>query len=103
MTKVLNTINNMGVSVNKSTGFHCHVDGKYFQFKNVKSLISNFVLLESAFDTCIPTGRRGIRCSMSKSDQVPFGKMTRKQRYERMHSTYDLPNLVSICSPGISS
>lgn len=96
---VLKILKKLGVSTNKSTGFHIHVDGNFFSFEELKKVVSNFCQVESALDLCVPHNRRGIRNRYAKSNREAFGIMTSKQRYKRVHFAKTRNDLINICNP----
>ena len=57
--KVCKILNDMGVKVNKSCGFHVHHDVQGWGIKEFRNLFKRFIKFEAALDSVQPSSRRG--------------------------------------------
>jgi hypothetical protein len=55
--------------VNKSTGFHVHVDATNFSLEELKKISQQYVKFEKAFDLLVPPSRRGDTNELIQSNQ----------------------------------
>jgi len=56
--KVCSALSRVGAKVNKSCGFHVHIDASTFTLDNWKNIYKNYILLEDVIDSFMPISRR---------------------------------------------
>lgn len=55
---VCDVLTRLGAKVNKSCGFHVHIDAKNLSINDWKNLYKNYITLESEIDSIMPVSRR---------------------------------------------
>lgn len=65
--KVCDVLTRVGAKVNKSCGFHVHIDAKNLSMNDWKNLYKNYITLETEIDSIMPTSRRANNNQYCKS------------------------------------
>ena len=55
---ILNRLNSIGATVNKTCGFHCHIDAKDLSIKDVKKIMITYLIYEEVIAFMHPYSRR---------------------------------------------
>jgi len=80
---VAKAIQAAGCKVDKSCGFHCHVDANDFDAKQLANVAINYLWFETFFDHIMPASRRGSEGYYVQSNRAHFAGYgaTPAQRY----------------------
>ena len=106
---MLESIRRIGIEINSSCGFHVHIDaekGPLSTLSGLKRLVNSFVSLECAFDALVARDasrqaqqRRANRHRYCRSNLLAFGKLSNKQRWDRINGARSKSELVAMVNP----
>ena len=115
LRSIMDNVRSLGIATNASCGFHVHADAEEEQqsvlanLDALKSISQCFVSLENAFDLLVTkndTGtetetetRRTNRNQYCQSNRLAFGRMSNKQRWNRIASAQSRGQLVRMMNP----
>jgi hypothetical protein len=85
------------IKVNKSMGFHVHVDVTNVSRRNLINICQNFIKYEDAMDSFMPVSRRNNTFCKSNRDAVP-GR-SNKQRHEALAQCMTIKALCETMNP----
>ncbi|KAG7341960.1 putative amidoligase enzyme [Nitzschia inconspicua] len=102
---VLNALrqNNIDIKVNKSMGFHVHVEVAKLTQNQLNKICQNFVKYEDVFDSFLPSSRRsGSKESdrYFKSNRDHIGYLSNRERLQALEQCHDILSLASLMNPG---
>mmetsp|Transcript_2148 Transcript_2148/g.3510 ORF Transcript_2148/g.3510 Transcript_2148/m.3510 type:complete len:371 (+) Transcript_2148:437-1549(+) len=103
---VLRAFDTLPIRVNKSMGFHVHINVEALSTKQLVKICQNFIKYEDAMDAVLPPSRRSgspectdffrsNRQAMSQS----FGLSTHKERHDALQSCRDIRSLANLMNP----
>eukprot|EP00588_Corethron_pennatum_P022149 CAMPEP_0194314538 /NCGR_PEP_ID=MMETSP0171-20130528/11391_1 /TAXON_ID=218684 /ORGANISM="Corethron pennatum, Strain L29A3" /LENGTH=306 /DNA_ID=CAMNT_0039070007 /DNA_START=554 /DNA_END=1474 /DNA_ORIENTATION=+ len=93
--EVVNAVSN--ISVNKSMGFHVHVNVKDLGLEHIKNVCLNFIKYEDAIDEFMPPSRRDHNLCKRNRDAIPLEGSGRKHNAVATCQTLD--QLFDIMNP----
>ncbi|CAB9524180.1 Putative amidoligase enzyme [Seminavis robusta] len=103
-----NHINNASLQVNKSMGFHVHVDVSGLSLAQLIKIAQNCIKYEDVIDALVPPSRRtgSMECDQFfKSNRQALddnGYTTNKQRHDALGSCSSVAELADLMNPGSS-
>ena len=86
------------IKVNKSMGFHVHINVQNAGLVNLKKICQNFIKYERAMDTIMPQSRRVNQYCKSNKAVIP-GR-TNEQRHEQIDACQTVKELCYLMNPG---
>ena len=90
----------LGVSTNRTCGFHVHVDATSLPLSSMRRVAQCFAALENAFDLLVASKHRSTdQNQFCRSNRIAFGSLTNKQRWERLESAQTPEELVDCMNP----
>ena len=102
---VMENLRSLGIATNTSCGFHVHVDASTYSLRSLQQLANCFLALENAFDllvasnSTIGTTRRANQNRYCKSNRLPIGQASNRQRWDRISATRNIHQLVHLICP----
>ena len=88
------------IKINKSMGFHVHVNVKGLTLANLKNVCQNFVKYEKAMDMFMPESRRESKFCHSNRSAFGGPETTNKYIHEMIASCTSKEDLGNLMSPG---
>jgi hypothetical protein len=79
IARLLGSLADLNVKVNKSAGMHVHIGSKGLSLNQLKKISAQFVKYEMAFDSLVPESRRGVNNRYLQSHLYQFGLQSNKQ------------------------
>ena len=92
------------VKVNKSMGFHVHVDATDISLRALKNICQNFIKYEDAIDSFLPPSRRtgseeSSKYCKSNMLAISFKKESNKLRHDRIEKCTSMKDLFEVMNP----
>lgn len=113
MRDVVNVVASLEPRVNKTAGFHVHVNASNMTFEQIRNVALSFVKYEAVFDLMVPQSRRESKNGYCKSNTLEVWRELSgyavgdlciietdgQQIRERLENTGTLRDLVALVSP----
>ena len=97
---LLEHLRRLGVSTNRTCGFHVHIDATSLPLSSIRRVAQCFVALENAFDLLVASKHRSTdQNRFCRSNRIAFGSISNKQRWDRLESAQTPEELVDYMNP----
>ncbi|CAB9513129.1 Putative amidoligase enzyme [Seminavis robusta] len=99
---MLEHVRKLGIATNRTCGFHCHVDATETPLADIRRIAQCFVALENAFDLLVAGNyhrRNADQNQYCRSNRIAFGRLSNKQRWEKLQSAHSTQQLVQWMNP----
>ena len=99
---ILQLLNQLNLKVNKSMGFHLHVDVSDLTHAQLVKVCQNWIKYESQFDSILPRSRRtgSPECDRYfKSNRDAMPQTTNKDRHLALENTRNIQELAALMNP----
>lgn len=93
--KVCSALSRVGAKINKSCGFHVHIDASTFTLDNWKNIYKNYILLEDVIDSFMPISRRASNNSYCKSLKARGAQSTLINKISNCGSASEADRLIT--------
>jgi len=88
------------INLNKSMGFHVHINVEHFSLAQLIKLCQQFIKFERAIDSIMPESRRSTVNQFCKSNRAAILGTSNRSRNERLAHCYTVDELCSVMNPG---
>ena len=97
---MLERLRRLGIATNRTCGFHVHIDATSMPLSSLRRISQCFVALENAFDLLVASNHRSTdQNEFCRSNRIAFGRLSNKQRWERIQSADSKGALVELLNP----
>jgi hypothetical protein len=106
INKICRALKNHDIKINKSMGFHVHINVEHYSVKQLVKICQQFIKYEDVFDSLMPPSRRSGSEESNKffqSNRDAVGKfLTNKQRNQALAGCRSLNDLAQLMNAGNS-
>jgi hypothetical protein len=90
------------IQVNKSMGFHVHVNVKHLPLGSLKNICQNYIKYESVIDTFMAPSRRKSESQFCQSNQSVVRGNTNSEKHQAIARCKSIAELAGVMNPGSS-